>query len=277
MKERPMTDALIRDFLLGKVDDEVRQEIESGFITDSEAHERILAAEQDLIDDYLENTLTQADKEFFLSNYAGTADQKRRLRISKTIKDWANGETTEDVAVTSRWNKFRHQISLRPFVVIPVAATLLVAITLFVVLLNQRAQEKNSLLALEQEIARLNSPSTLHAAPRSPDLILAPISVRGVENKNELAVGSDSSIVELRLVWLQKEDYPTYRAVVQQVGNEKSLVVSNLLGESDSGTKIRLRLPARALPHGLYQIRLAGVDAAGVTGPEEEYTFNVRR
>ena len=52
MKEEAATDVLLRQFLLGKIDDEARQRIECLFLTDSLTKERILAAEQELIDDY---------------------------------------------------------------------------------------------------------------------------------------------------------------------------------------------------------------------------------
>jgi hypothetical protein len=279
MKERPITDALIRDFLLGNVDDEVRQQIESTFLTDTQARERILVIEQDLIDDYLENTLTAAEKQLFLSQYAETVDQKRRLRITKTVKDWANRETDviKKGVTTSRWNQLRHILQIRPMFAISIAATLIIAMMLGVVWLTQRAKQQNRTVALEQEVASLNSPSSLRVAlPQMPIFVLAPISVRGVEKESELATPAGASLVELRLLWLQKENYPTYHAVLQRIGDDESLTISDLHGETNGGTKIRLRLPARVLTGGLYQIRVAGVDATGVSGPEEEYTFNVR-
>ena len=58
MKEESITDALLREFLLGKINDEERERIEDLFLTDSQTKERVLALEQDLIEDYLENSLT---------------------------------------------------------------------------------------------------------------------------------------------------------------------------------------------------------------------------
>src|SRR5215212_10197786 len=89
MKQEIFTDTLLRQYLLGKVDDEERQRIEKLFITDSQARDRILSAEQELIEDYLEDSLTTEDKEIFLAQYARTPEQQRKLRINKSIKDWA--------------------------------------------------------------------------------------------------------------------------------------------------------------------------------------------
>src|SRR5215211_1751974 len=89
MKQEAMTDALLREFLLGKLADEDRERIEDLFLTDSPTRERVLALEQDLIEDYLEDSLSQEHKERFLSRYAQTDEQQRKLRITGAIKDWA--------------------------------------------------------------------------------------------------------------------------------------------------------------------------------------------
>ena len=99
MKEEAATDASLRQFLLGRVEDEERQRIESLFITDSVMRDRVLAAEQKLMDDYLEDSLSTADRESFLSLYGDTAAQRRKLRIAKSIQEWAaNQPDTMSVA-----------------------------------------------------------------------------------------------------------------------------------------------------------------------------------
>src|SRR5262245_49087792 len=89
MKEEQVTDALLREFLLGKLADEDRERIEDLFLTDAQFKERVLALEQDLIDDYLEDCLSQEEKERFLARYAQTDEQRRQLRITRAIRDWA--------------------------------------------------------------------------------------------------------------------------------------------------------------------------------------------
>jgi hypothetical protein len=92
--ETGITEALLRQYLLGNVDDEERQRIESLFLTDSIIRERLLAIEQDLIEGYLDDSLTSADKQRFLLHYGQTAKQQRELRITKSIKDWALEEAS---------------------------------------------------------------------------------------------------------------------------------------------------------------------------------------
>src|SRR6185369_7027490 len=129
MNNERVTDAVLREFLLGKVSDEERARIEGQFVTDPQARERVLAVEQDLIEDYLEGTLGADDSEQFVSRYAQTPEQRRKLRITKSIKDWAmtevkTGETAP--AAISGWS--RVPLWLRPTFVVPVAVMVLIVI-----------------------------------------------------------------------------------------------------------------------------------------------------
>ena len=108
MNEEFVTDTLLRQFLLGKVDDQERQRIESMFVTGALSKERVIAAEQHLLDDYLDDTLTPADRDLFLEQYGDTPAEQRRLRIAKSIQEWA--AQTADVtpvsaAAVSRWSR----------------------------------------------------------------------------------------------------------------------------------------------------------------------------
>ena len=91
MNEELVADVELRQFLLGYVDDKERERIESLFVTNP-LRERMLAAEQELIEEYLEDSLKPADKEKFIEQYAVTPAQRRKLRITKSIKDWAIAE-----------------------------------------------------------------------------------------------------------------------------------------------------------------------------------------
>jgi hypothetical protein len=69
MKDEFVTDVEITRFLLGDVDDEERQRLESFFISDPESREKILIVEDDLIDGYLEDSLPASDRDKFVAQY----------------------------------------------------------------------------------------------------------------------------------------------------------------------------------------------------------------
>jgi hypothetical protein len=279
VKEEPVTDALLRQFLLGKVDDEERQRIESLFVSDRLSRDSVLAAEQELIDDYLEDMLSPADRESFLLRYGNTPEQQRKLRIAKSIQELASRTPDSiEAGISTVWTRVLERVRLRPVFVIPVAVTFIMAIMITAVWYLKLQPENKQHLVVEQELARLNSPASLSQTPPGTSvLVLRPISVRSAETRPEFVPGADTRFVELRLIWIRKERCSTYQAVIRRSGDEESFAVRQLEPQTESGELLHLRLPADMLMRGLYQVELSGVGSDGAIGPSEEYTFTVSR
>lgn len=272
MKEDSISDALLRQFLLGKVDDEERQRIESLFLTDSTIRDRVSAVEHDLVDEYLEDSFSPGDREAFLLHYAQTPEQERRLRITKSIKDWALTES-ETTAVTDK-HRLIERLRARPFVLLPIAAVILLGVVLTIVWFNQRLEQRRQ-LAIDQEVARLNDPSRLRDVPLSSDaLTLSPGTLRTAERQSELKLLSDVPNVEFRLLWQGRESHSTYRAVVRRFDLDRPIASTDLHLEAD-GKTIRLRLPSHILTRGTYLINLTGITGAGRAADTAEYQFTV--
>lgn len=275
MKEEAATDAVLRQFLLGQVDDDVRQRIESLFLTDSQTKERVLAAEQELIDDYVEDCLSTADREKFISIYGDTAAQRRKLRIAKSIQQWAVNQpiSGENVRAMSIWDRLRARFPSKSFVIVPIAVTATVAIMVGALwVYSRRAEQQRRYLAIQQELAQLNDPSSLREGLPHESLTLKPGSVRSIDSQSELVKRPDIIFVELRLLWTQTEDYPTYQAVVRGSGDDEPYTITNLSAEDKV---IRLRLYTDMLMRGTCQIELIGVAADATKSSPEVYSFTV--
>lgn len=269
MDEEILTDTLLRQYLLRKVDYEERQRIEQLFMTDSLARDRVLAAEQDLIEDYLEDSLTTEDKEIFLSHYARTPEQRRKLRINKSIKHWAVTEAQATPISSSIWSRSLEPLRSRPAYVVPIAVAILIAIVIACVWVNR----KREYWAIQKEVAQLNTPASLSRnLPEMVSLRLTPVTARSGE-ENHVTKHSDIRIVEFYLLTIRKERYSFYRAVVQRVGEKEPIVTTDV--EAESGNTIHFRLPVYILSSGSYRIRLSGIATDGSIGPAEEYTFSV--
>jgi hypothetical protein len=279
-----VNDVALRRFLLGDVDDDERQRIETLFISDSDADKRILSAEDELFEDYLENSLTTSDREKFLQQYGNTPQQRRRLRIGKSIREYAVAEALIQTRTADppKRRTFLSSLGLhnRMFF-IPVAATLILAMVVAVFWLVRwnvaRDQANNRLVAIERELSDLNTPANLREnPPQLLSMVLPPGSVRGMEARTELHQQSDVRLVELRLLWTRKEQYSSYRAVLQQVGKPEQFTVWNLHVETNAGgSVVRVRLPAHLLVRGLYQVTLSGIASNGAPDLSDEYTFAV--
>lgn len=274
-----LTDAVLREFLLGKVDEEERERIEGWFLTDSQSRERVLAAEQDLIEDYLEDSLTAADKEIFLSRYGHTPAQQQKLRINKSLKNWALMEAASTHAVSAKvsaLSRLRELFRLKPAFVIPIVVTAMIVIAVTAVWLSSRREQQDRYRAIEQELVQLNTPSSLRESPPNmTSLELSPVSVRSAEQEREFKKTAETRLVELRLPWRQKERYSSYRAEVSRVGGDELFKILSVQPENDGGYRVRTRLPAYAFRRGHYRVRLTGINPDGGAGLTEEYTFAV--
>ncbi len=281
MKDEFVTDLEITRFLLGDVNDEDRQSLERLFISDPKSRERILIVENDLIDDYLEDCLSASDREKFVRQYGETPQHRRKIRIARSIKEYAVSEVmlTRPVASANpKWRNFLSSLGLRrPIWLIPVAALTVACVVAFVwlVQLNRRkAQENDRRVAIERELVDLNAPSSIHDQMFS--IVLPPVSVRSVQSTAELTPRADLRVVELQLLWTQKEQYKSYRAVLRRIDDTEQFTVPNLHVENSSGGRaVRVRLPTRILRRGLYQVNVTGVAEDGASGQVEEYTFTV--
>ena len=276
MKEELLTDAMLRKFLLGKVDEAERERLENLFLTDSEAREKVLVVEQELVEDYLENSLTREDRREFLARYGQTPEQQQQLQISKAIKDWAvreNARIQLAPVPRSSWSRFIATLRMRPVLIMPIAATLLIAIVLVAFWVNNRMTRNT----LAQELAELNTPASLRQTPQKMvRLNLSPVTVRGSEPGAVLKRSADNGIVELRLPLIQKEQYQTFRAEVRRVGGDQLFTIPDLQRASDDPNVIQLRFPVRILSSGDYQVRLTR-SSNDANGPTEEYSFYVER
>ena len=295
MRGEVPNDALLRQFLLGNVGDEERQRIESLSASDSATRERMLSAEQDLIEDYLEDSLSGDDKERFALRYAKTPAQQRKLRITKTIKDWAiteaaSAETSAATAISqtneatdtdvdqgksssiSLLGRLVQSLRLRAVFVVPSVAVIILVVVLTILWLNRTAEQQRH-LALEREVAQLNDPSSQrNISPQPGALELTPLTLRSGESQSNLRLRRDLPFVELRLRWIQKERYQTYQAVVRRIGDDQAITIPALQPEDD-GKVIRLLLPVNSLTPGTYRIHVTG--PSGSDDFAEEYQFSL--
>lgn len=268
----------LRRFLLGKIDDAERERIERLFLTDPQFKEQLLAAEQSLIDDYLEERLTADHRESFLSHYGASHGQRRKLRIAKSIKEYAEAQPVV-APIDATPNVIRRGwfgLKAKPKLVWRVAAILIVALILAVWLQSKRSQPDAQHSAIERELASLNDPSGLREAlPEMAILSVAPITLRKVEPQAQFTPRSEIRFLELHLLQVQNERHPRYRAVLQKGSGSEPFRFPEVQASDDNARVIRLRVPTSLLSRGTYQIILSAIAADGSVSSVEEYNFTV--
>ena len=276
--EMTLTDVLLREFLLGKLKDEELERVECLFLTDSQTRDRILAAEHDLIDDYLEQSLSDDEEERFVSRYQQTAEQRQKLKIAKAIKDRAVLEFVSRSADTFRLSSWRRpgtRLRLEARFVIPIVVTVMLAIVVAVVLLNRPERRKGSDLAFEHDLARMNDPASLSEVP--PQMVtveLLPGTTRSTRVQAEVKMTPQIRIIEFHLISSGNQAFVDYEAEIRRLDSDESFVVPNLRRQHDS-YYLKLRLPTQILKRGQYQIYLNATTANGSRASVEDYTFTL--
>ena len=275
-----ITEQVLRQFFLGNVDNEERERIEILFMTQSNARQRVLVVEQDLIEDYFDDLLTPSDKTKFVQRYADTPQQQQKLRIARLVHDWSlsnSHRAKTDFVPILAWHRFAAWIRFQRIVLIPITVTAVIAILIAGVWLNN-ANKRERHRAIEEELARLNSPTAVLEAPsQTISTTIAPVTVRSALSANELKLSSGIRVVEVRLLWIQKENYTRYGAILRRIDATEAFTVENLQAQKEPGLAISVRLPAQMLKPGLYQIKLSGIAADNSLGRADEYRFAVSR
>jgi hypothetical protein len=235
----------LRQYLLGEVDDAERERIERRFVSDAQFNEQLLAAEQSLIDDYLEERLTSEQRETFLSQYGTSHGQRRKLRIAKSIKEYAEAHAV-DAPVDTTPNVVRRGwfgSGAKPKLVWRVAAITIVALILAVWLQSRRNEPDAQRLAIERELALLNDPSRLREAlPGMATLSVAPITLRNVEPQALVTLRPEIRVLELHLLQVQNES-TKYRAVLQKGSGSEQFRFPEIQAAHNNSRVIRLRVP----------------------------------
>jgi hypothetical protein len=281
LRVEPITTAATRDRKVNKAQQSVAR---ASFLRDDWTERSLRQASFDDLLAWINPDRELADREKFLARYERTPEERRKLRIIKAIREYAltEGIGPQAALPDPKWRSSLSPERLRnPRFFIPVVAMLAIAFVVGIVWLvkwnNRLAEESNRNLATEQELAELNArPSFRENSSEAVSLVLPPISLRSAGPQSELILHRDIRVVELELLWVQNDQYPSYQAIVRHIGRNEQFKVSRLhIEKSRSGNAVQLRMPAHLLKDGLYQIILTGVRADGEPATSEEYSFNV--
>jgi len=277
-----LTDIKLRQFLLGEVDEGEREQIEKRFISDPQSKQRILIAEEDLIEDFLEDSLSLIQKREFLAQYGYTPQDRRRLQITRLIKEHAMSVAPAvDAAAMQRSSFFRKLWPLDMRILIPALAVLMIALIAGVIWVSQssrrRSGEANQRASIERELAQLNSTTTSPLPPSEVvSVVLPPISVREAGSNHEVTQNAGTRVIELHLLWTQKQVFSSYRITFNRVADTEQLTVNELHVQDDKfGRAVIVKIPTHLLRRGLYQVTLSGAGVNDASGPAEEYIFAV--
>jgi hypothetical protein len=239
MMPTPEVQARLRQYLLGQLAEELREETETGLLKDEELFEELLIAEDELSDDYLSGKLSDEEKQSFEQHFLATPERIEKLRFAQAFKRRLAAAPPQEITT----GKFWPALKSRQFLGVGVAVTALVLIAVVAglwIVRNQRTSPRT--------FATLNL--TIIQGTRG-DGTPAP-AVR-------LPLREDA----LKLVLSLPEKSPPalrYRAELETGAGEKR----RLEPASHDGQSVTVVILRTELSRGLYLIRLFAVGNAGV-------------
>lgn len=235
MKEQLVDDDLVRRFLLGQVSPQEEGEIAALMFEDPEKFSQLESIEDDLIDEFLQQELTPAEKEGFETHFLSQPGRKRNLKLSRALQQHFDKEDVPVVVPSvvpvvapdnsvSILGLFR---IARPAFRLSLVAAILIGLV-FVIWLFVRLREGQKPPAFEARKQESATPTP--SITNSPTVEPSPTATQG-ENKNRATPSPP-----------KQETSPVYAVLLLPLGSTRSAVQSLTLPSSGANVPVGLVL-----------------------------------
>jgi hypothetical protein len=277
MNDTSEQDRHARRFLLGQLEEHERQQFEQRLMANVEYQERMLLAEETLIEDYLAGTLPAEQRKQFESKFLVSNPQRRRVRVVRLLANYGTHKVStldqpQPVAPSKprRWTLgFSNHTVV--FTCLIAASLLIIGLAVSYIIQSHRETIRRS--GIERELAQLNSTPNISAS--TFPVVLAPVTLRDTNESSTLPFPVPAEIVEVLLV-IRQDVTSSYTAVLSKSGTDETFTVASLQVQSTAnGQAVVVRLPSRLLDRGDYRVSLIGVANDGRRTVVGDYRFEV--
>jgi hypothetical protein len=258
----------LRRYLLGMLPKLQQNRVEQRLMTDSVFNEELLATEDDLIDQYLSQKLSEPERRQFESHFAITQERQRKIRFGRTFRSYLDSlpiaDSKEEHQVTNRagmWGRSRSRFAVFgtwPGRIPVLAGSLVIALfagTLAVAWLVYQRQNR--------------------VEGQTVGITLVPGSYRSLDASTQrLKRPQLNGTVRVQLE-LPTNDYRTYQVELfnenRLVGTFKSLESQTVEGRP----MVKFAVHSDLLNAGDYHCKLSGISDSGKIEFKDSYGFRV--
>jgi len=229
-------------YLLGQAGPEESSSFEERLITEEDFYDELTIAEDELIDQYLDDDLTGLEREQFESHFLSSPERRQKVRFGSALLQTADRNDSPRVPV--------HLLRSRAIVPYAVLVLLLVVgIGLWAIWSGNKVAGKTAVITL------------LPGATRSDQPV------------NKISSSADIGVIQLRLALANPQE--TYR--VKVVNGDETEVWSGdgQLQTEGNHNFIVANVPAQSLPTGDYRALLTRKLADGSFEEASSYSFRV--
>lgn len=271
----------LKQYLLGLLPEPERTQLELQLLSDDNAYQQFLLAEDDLIEAYLQQELSLPEQERFDRLFLAHPERQQKLRLTRALlaqaQAVANTEMPKAVlpGVLSGWAKL-WPLSWK--LAATAAALLLVAV---------------GLRAFWSVAIPEGGPTFAGSPPTSATAKVTQTPVVGTKilpvelsSGQSMAIGTtlqtititpEVGHVQLQL-WLRKDQWDTYKISLQPYDLPAQELPGEFTRQQRKGLSyLTVALPVAALPEHEFILKLEGVTATGERAGADHYNFKVKR
>jgi hypothetical protein len=292
----------MKRYLLGRASPEERIDLENKYLSDPGFYEELLETENDLVDSYAKEKLSDADRKEFESHYLSSVQGRERTQFGKALDEIAREPRQREPFEKSPWREWLttpfklHSAKLRWGLAMAAVALLAIAwlrVTkepnLQVAIPHPAPQEQGGGPQTPEATPPLSNgrapkagtnPGTEVAQLDQPELDafvvqLTPGISRGGGSESKTFAVPKARSITFRLV-LDEDEHATYAAVLETAEGHEIKHVGGLKSQLVGGERVVvLKLPSSLFPFDDYVIRLKRAVKSGEI-EEEAGTYSFR-
>lgn len=264
----------LKEYLLGDLAPEKTRELELEILSRPEIENELIIAEQSLIEEYLENTLTPEESDLFQRNFLVSEDRRQQVELVRGLEKASQFDQSE---IGSRgeskiqdWSKFIRTSRAAAFVSV-IFSVLLVGAGVYLYL---EFAGNDGYTSLEAEYAYLNQ--TIPERPEKFDQYPAVHLIPGISRSNDRRAEIDSNAAADRIFFrlaLPHRADSNKPFEIRLLKNDRLIFKQRDISvyRNQAGEELRFFLPSSILTKGDYRI------AAGEAAADQSiYVFSVR-
>lgn len=259
----------LRRYLLGTADAAEIEEVELRIIeVENFTHEMSLA-ESELIEDYLENSLTESEKDLFEKYFMNSEERRERVQEISLLKRYSSGPHSFVIDAEEMAAKPWFSGWLR--VLVPAFAALIIGVASYYVWQNYSRGTPR-----ETDYAALNRKDFLdpQAIGDAQVVQVFPSTYRDSNGGSVVALAGNSDSVLFRLpLSFNVTEGTAFRAELLRGGASAFAVDGARAYKLEGVNEVRVMLPRSEIPPGTYQIKLWQVESKNAP---VVYNFEVR-
>src|SRR5262245_5237986 len=315
-KNLVVTDDLLIRFLLGELGDAERIQVAGRSFLDDDLFDRLLEAENDLVDRYVKGELTSRERELFEQGVLHREPIRQKVAFARSLEAalaGRGGVTLGQASAVQTEAALHHPRPNRLWYGLAVAAAIVVTIvgTVWIVRRSQAPPRHTDLAldrqgaesvhaspgaspALSQDIQQppapgptspqsTDRPGTTQESQPSPaqaigTFVLLPGATRSGEGPQMLTIGPALRSVRLQLQLDGTDEYPAYDVILRTAGGSIVSKRTRLSRRAHpGGGAVTLELSAERLAPGEYEVELNGRRAASPATLVNYYYFAIAK